>query len=374
MRELGEVVPHSESVGVVERENCVETLRTAEISTAGETACTRHSPRSTRPPNKAGLQADLSAWCLTEQPSNSPGNVLTFASMDEPGEQQSPRSRPRRLPVVSMALGSIAIVATAGVVAQDASAATDPALIIDWLAFVAATTGIVAVVSTVLAWSRSTARATADEAQSRERLRKAEEDFSDVLRSSGAAGITVRGDLTIITPDGSVHDEVAEDSQRVIAEQREDRLALAALWTVTHERLDLYHQIVTGQARRSFVTAQAAIVLGFLMLIGFAVLAVRARTPSAAISVGGLGAVSAAFAAYIGRTFVRSQESAASHLRAYFDQPLEFSRYLAAERLLAADRELTAEQRAAVLSTLVQTIASASNRITHSPGKAEHTK
>ncbi|WP_406105592.1 hypothetical protein OG698_25245 [Streptomyces sp. NBC_01003] len=34
-------------------------------------------------------------------------------------------------------------------------------------------------------------------------------------------------------------------------------------------------------------------------------------------------------------TFVRPQETAAGHLRAYFDQPLELSHYLAAERLVA---------------------------------------
>lgn len=38
----------------------------------------------------------------------------------------------------------------------------------------------------------------------------------------------------------------------------------------------------------------------------------------------------------IGKTFLRLQESAASHLRSYFDQPREQFRYLAAaERLLS---------------------------------------
>jgi hypothetical protein len=69
------------------------------------------------------------------------------------------------------------------------------------------------------------------------------------------------------------------------------------------------------------------------MLIGFAILAVNAKTTTAAVTTGSLGAVGAALAAYIGKTFIRSQETAASHLRAYFDQPLELSRYLAAERL-----------------------------------------
>ena len=123
--------------------------------------------------------------------------------------------------------------------------------------------------------------------------------------------------------------------------QREDKLALSALWEVTHSRLDLYHQIATGQARRSFFTAQASIIAGFVLLVTFALLSVRAQTTASAITTAGLGAVSAALAGYIGRTFVRSQESAAAHLRAYFDQPLEFSKFLAAERLLSTQEKLS---------------------------------
>ncbi|WP_257231747.1 hypothetical protein [Streptomyces sp. Rer75] len=63
--------------------------------------------------------------------------------------------------------------------------------------------------------------------------------------------------------------------------------------------------------------------------------------------------VSAALAGYVSRTFVKSQEVASSHLRAYFDQPLEFSRYLAAERLIE-DAKPRQEQRAEVLTALVQ--------------------
>lgn len=65
------------------------------------------------------------------------------------------------------------------------------------------------------------------------------------------------------------------------------------------------------------------------------------------------GAVSAALAGYVSRTFVKSQEAAAAHLRVYFDQPLESSRYLAAERILT---NLSREERAEVLSSLVQAI------------------
>jgi hypothetical protein len=92
----------------------------------------------------------------------------------------------------------------------------------------------------------------------------------------------------------------------------DERLTLAALWDVRHGCMDLYHQIVTGQARRSFGAAQVAMGIGFALLVGFAVLAAEAKTTTSTISAGGLGAVGAAFAAYIGKTFIRSQESAAT--------------------------------------------------------------
>ncbi|MER6027640.1 hypothetical protein [Streptomyces sp. NPDC001851] len=132
-----------------------------------------------------------------------------------------------------------------------------------------------------------------------------------------------------------------------------DRLGLSNLWDVTHARLDLYHRIATGQASKSFRNAQIAMGSGFVLLIGFTVLAIVARSPTASVVAGALGVTSAGLAGYVSRTFVRSQENAASHLRAYFDQPLEFSRFLAAERLIA-DAGLSAEQRAEILAGLVR--------------------
>ena len=120
--------------------------------------------------------------------------------------------------------------------------------------------------------------------------------------------------------------------------------------------MDLYHQIATDQARRSFITAQVAIAFGFLLLVAFAIMASQIHTTPGAITATALGAVSAALAGYISRTFVRSQESAAGHLRVYFDQPLEFAKYLAAERLLTSDADLDADKRSAILTALVQAI------------------
>ena len=63
-------------------------------------------------------------------------------------------------------------------------------------------------------------------------------------------------------------------------------------------------------------------------------LSLTARSTTGSIVSGTLGAIGAIFAGYIGRTFIRTQEATADHLRSYFNQPLEFSRFLAAERLL----------------------------------------
>ncbi|MBO2451633.1 hypothetical protein J4573_31400 [Actinomadura barringtoniae] len=158
-----------------------------------------------------------------------------------------------------------------------------------------------------------------------------------------------------------VEDERLREVQRDLQEAEseltaQEDLALPTLWGVTHKRLDYYHQIATSQARQSFRNAQAAMGIGFVLLVVFAVLAFNAKTTAASAVTGALGATAAAFAAYIGRTFVRSQETAATHLRSYFDQPLEFSRYLAAERLLNGIDRLEPEQRATITSDLLRGI------------------
>jgi len=103
-----------------------------------------------------------------------------------------------------------------------------------------------------------------------------------------------------------------------------DHLGLSRLWDVNYARLDLYHRIATGQASESFRNAQIAMGLGFVLLIGFTVGAILARSSTASVVAGALGVTSAALAGYVSRTFVRSQESAASHLHAYFNHRWSF--------------------------------------------------
>ncbi|MGA5893925.1 TRADD-N-associated membrane domain-containing protein [Streptomyces venetus] len=177
----------------------------------------------------------------------------------------------------------------------------------------------------------------------RERVREAERGVEGALAA--------RSGTAVEAPEG--HPEPREE--REAQHDRRD-LALARLWSLTHRRLDLYHEIATNQARRSFVSAQISMGVGFALLVLFVVLALNVSNATGAIVTGGLGAVSAALAGFISKTFVKSQQSAADHLKAYFDQPLEFSRYLAAERLLA-DTGLPDDKRAEVVAMLVQTIA-----------------
>ncbi|WP_405461574.1 hypothetical protein OG786_29225 [Streptomyces sp. NBC_00101] len=183
------------------------------------------------------------------------------------------------------------------------------------------------------------------EDESRQRLTQAESALANALR----------GTQTHESGEAITRPQQVEDNETPTGELsfRQRPLGLSELWEATHARLDLYHQIATGQAKTSFRNAQVAMVAGFTLLVLFAGIALWASTTAVAIVAGGLGAVSAALAGYVAKTFIRSQEAAATHLRSYFDQPLELSRYLAAERLVA-DGDLTQEQRGEILSALVQ--------------------
>ncbi|MFF2099233.1 hypothetical protein [Streptomyces sp. NPDC058202] len=219
--------------------------------------------------------------------------------------------------------------------------AQDPPSPSDWL--LAAAVLVSAIVLTV-AWFR--ALGTPRRLESQQRVREAEQGLEEALRGSAA---------TLPRPGQGV--DIPSPRELTDADQRQARLTLSELWVVTHRRLDHYHGIALGQAKHSFVSAQIAMAVGFILLIAFVGIALNASSATGSIVAGGLGAVAAALSAYVSRTFIRSQEAAAGHLRAYFDQPLEFSRYLAAERLVA-DAGLSEERRAEVLSTIVQAMIS----------------
>ncbi|MFC8645438.1 hypothetical protein ACFUC2_32475 [[Kitasatospora] papulosa] len=203
--------------------------------------------------------------------------------------------------------------------------------------------------------------------ESRQRLNLAEGALEKALRENNSALTTEYMRRAIFVHGGASNPGISRSTDEVQPSEADPEpalarpqsaLALPELWETTHARLNLYHEIATSQAKTSFRNAQVSMCAGFVLLVLFVVLALNASTTAGAIVAGGLGAVSAALSGYVSRTFIRSQEAAATHLRSYFDQPLELSKYLAAERLVA-DGGLTQEQRGEVLSVLVQAMVAA---------------
>ncbi|MHA6759486.1 TRADD-N-associated membrane domain-containing protein [Streptacidiphilus sp. PAMC 29251] len=129
----------------------------------------------------------------------------------------------------------------------------------------------------------------------------------------------------------------------------------AEIWALTNERLRGYHERAYRQADQSFRNAQWAIFGGFIIVAGTAAIAAWKTTlsTSSSIVLGVIGTVGAGLAAYIGRTFLRLQETTANHMRSYFDQPQETFRYLLAERLVS---RLPEAQRTQSVEHLVQAV------------------
>lgn len=156
------------------------------------------------------------------------------------------------------------------------------------------------------------------------------------------------------------------DDRMLLEEERErdfreaqlvaqDETDIKELWKLTNDRLRGYHERAYRQADQSFRNAQIAIFGGFVIVAGTAAIAAwktSLSTPSSVV-VGVVGTVGAGLAAYIGRTFLRLQETTASHMRSYFDQPQETFRYLVAEKLI---ERLPEDQRAATVNYLVQAV------------------
>jgi hypothetical protein len=136
------------------------------------------------------------------------------------------------------------------------------------------------------------------------------------------------------------NDRLTISEARKELRQAEEEVAISgatdffSLWSLTQKRLDYYHRIATTQAERSFMYGQIAAGLGFATVLITAVIAAFARSLAASISAAVVGVSGGGLGAYIGATFMRSQDVSAAQMREYFRQPLEFSNDLAAERLL----------------------------------------
>jgi hypothetical protein len=126
-----------------------------------------------------------------------------------------------------------------------------------------------------------------------------------------------------------------------------------ALWVLTQKRIDFYHEIATQQARSSFRSGQFAAYAGFAIVVLIAIFAAFTNSGTGAIAASVIGVAGAGLSAYVGATFMRAQESSAAQLRAYFLQPVEFARVLAAERLLGT---LEADHRARIVEQIISSI------------------
>lgn len=133
-----------------------------------------------------------------------------------------------------------------------------------------------------------------------------------------------------------------------------DDLTLNSLWTVTQKRLDYYHRIATGQSEKSFTYGLVAAAVGLSVIVITAAASALAHNAAGSAAAGVVGLAASGISAYLGATFIRLQETTTKQLRAYFSQPLELSRYLAAERLLGS---LDATNREQALQHLIRSIA-----------------
>ncbi|MEU8919509.1 hypothetical protein AB0D10_01060 [Kitasatospora sp. NPDC048545] len=108
---------------------------------------------------------------------------------------------------------------------------------------------------------------------------------------------------------------------------------LATLLEINQRQIDQYHAIATGQADRSFVTAQRAMASGLLVIMACFIAGLMVPSNEVRWFLGALGAVGAAISAYLSKTFLFVYKESQAQLNRYFDQPVLNGYYLTAERL-----------------------------------------
>jgi hypothetical protein len=168
--------------------------------------------------------------------------------------------------------------------------------------------------------------------------------------------------LTYVGARRAFHDRKLLEQEHAELVQAESEIAsgstdFQSLWTVTQRRIDYYHRIATTQAEQSFLYGQIAAGAGFLIILISVIIAAAAHSTAASIGAAISGVSGGGLGAFIGATFMRSQDTASTQLREYFRQPLDFSKYLAAERLL---EQLNKNERPAAIQHMIEAIVSPS--------------
>jgi len=103
--------------------------------------------------------------------------------------------------------------------------------------------------------------------------------------------------------------------------------------TLNQQSLKKYHDLTQQQARSSYVIAQIAILVGLLLLIGAAIIILRASAPTVQVLVGALGVVGSTLSGYVGATSIGMYNRAQAQMNFYYAQPLVQSYILEAERI-----------------------------------------
>ncbi len=124
-------------------------------------------------------------------------------------------------------------------------------------------------------------------------------------------------------------------------------------WETTYKRIVAYHGEAHNQLRSSYRLAQMSAVAGFLLVAAIGISAAFVPSKTQSIAAAAVGAVGAALAAYIGRTFNSTYTKALQRSSAFFHEPVVMARLLAGERLLSEYGDADSAARAQALTTMI---------------------
>jgi hypothetical protein len=146
-------------------------------------------------------------------------------------------------------------------------------------------------------------------------------------------------------------ERLARAAVRDAVETVQRDLSLANLMALNLKQMGEYDAITKRQEKRTFLSTQLAIMVGFAMLVAGSCAATLIHDVSAKVVVGTLTAVGSVLSGYIARTFIVSHRLAVNQLNRYYAHPLEMSHLLCAERL---GREMGSEARNGVYDQIIQ--------------------
>lgn len=174
-----------------------------------------------------------------------------------------------------------------------------------------------------------------------------------------AAVVALFGSIVYRSAFATFIPQAALDAENQRAEEQEKLardITLPALLRYNRERMDLYHDIATNQARIAGRNSQTAMAIGFLTLVAGSIVAIVSPAVTTKLITGGLAALGGIFSGYIARTFLMAQDKAIGQLYNYWEQPLTTSYVLMAERVAEAfaDNEVKEKELGKLIDQLLK--------------------